>query len=71
MSCGLKITGQRDIESQSCFPTSRYCVRTLWGHDDWVRSVVPSEDGKWLVSASNDQVSHARHSFDSLMPQKS
>lgn len=34
---------------------NRYCVKTLTGHAEWVREVVPSEDGRWLVSASNDQ----------------
>jgi WD40 repeat protein len=34
----------------------RYCVKTLWGHEQWVRSVSPSEDGKLLVTASSDLV---------------
>lgn len=34
----------------------RYCVKTLGGHVEWVREVVPSDDGRWLVSASSDQV---------------
>jgi WD40 repeat protein len=34
----------------------RYCVKTLVGHLEWVRSVSPSEDGRLLVSCSNDQV---------------
>jgi WD40 repeat protein len=37
----------------------RYCVKTFTGHSEWVREVVPSEDGRWLVSASSDQVSHS------------
>jgi platelet-activating factor acetylhydrolase IB subunit alpha len=32
-------------------------VKTFTGHSEWVREVVPSEDGRWLVSASSDQVS--------------
>lgn len=35
---------------------SSYCVKTFSGHDEWVRSAVPSDDGRWLVSSSNDQV---------------
>lgn len=35
----------------------RFCAKTLWGHSEWVRSVVPSDDGRWLVSASRDHVS--------------
>ena len=43
-----------------------YCVKTLWGHDDWVRSVAPSDDGRWLVSASSDQVSVRAHAVEDL-----
>ena len=32
-----------------------FCVRTLSGHAEWVRSVAPSSDGRMLVSCSNDQ----------------
>jgi hypothetical protein len=31
-------------------------VRTLFGHEDWVRCAIPSEDGKLIASCSNDQV---------------
>ena len=31
-------------------------MKTLRGHSDWVRSVSPSFDGRWLLSAGNDQV---------------
>jgi WD40 repeat protein len=42
---------------RSCANTcSSYCVKTFSGHDEWVRSAVPSDDGRWLVSSSNDQV---------------
>lgn len=34
-----------------------YCTKTFTGHAEWVREAVPSEDGRWLVSASNDQAS--------------
>jgi len=30
-------------------------VKTIQGHADWVRDVAPSFDGRWLVSAGNDQ----------------
>lgn len=46
-----RIIGFRTDES-----VRRYCVKTLWGHEEWVRSVSPSEDGKWLVTASSDLV---------------
>ncbi|EJU00666.1 miller-Dieker lissencephaly protein [Dacryopinax primogenitus] len=32
-----------------------FCVRTFHGHAEWVRLVIPSEDGKLLASCSNDQ----------------
>jgi platelet-activating factor acetylhydrolase IB subunit alpha len=33
-----------------------YCVKTLLGHNDWVRMIrVHRPDGLWLASASNDQ----------------
>lgn len=45
-----------------------YCTKTLSGHSDWVRSVVPSDDGRLLASCSNDQVSEcfSRTSMSSL-----
>lgn len=35
---------------------TRHLVRTIIGHTDWVRHVVPSDDGRLLASASKDQV---------------
>lgn len=35
---------------------TRHLVRTIIGHTDWVRYVVPSDDGRLLASASKDQV---------------
>ncbi|KAM3434215.1 hypothetical protein MY4824_005554 [Beauveria thailandica] len=32
-----------------------YCVKTLQGHGDWVRSVCSSEDGRFLLSSSSDR----------------
>ncbi|KAH0830716.1 WD40-repeat-containing domain protein [Lanmaoa asiatica] len=34
---------------------SAHLVRTIIGHTDWVRYVVPSDDGRLLASASKDQ----------------
>ncbi|WP_414585289.1 NB-ARC domain-containing protein [Scytonema sp. PCC 10023] len=31
------------------------CIRTLWGHDDWVQSISFSPDGQILASGSRDQ----------------
>jgi len=41
-----------------------YCVRTFSGHTEWVREVVPSEDGRWLVSSSSDQVRASPSAID-------
>lgn len=30
-------------------------MKTIQGHVDWVRDVTPSFDGRWLLSAGNDQ----------------
>ncbi|RUS13167.1 hypothetical protein BC937DRAFT_86235, partial [Endogone sp. FLAS-F59071] len=62
------ITPEKMITISSCLDTNpfylfiytgsrdySYCVKTFTGHNEWVRSVVPSEDGKLLVSCSNDQ----------------
>jgi WD40 repeat protein len=35
---------------------SRHLVRTIAGHSEWVRCVVPSDDGKFLASGSKDHV---------------
>ncbi|KXJ84839.1 WD40-repeat-containing domain protein, partial [Microdochium bolleyi] len=32
-----------------------YCVKTLRGHTEWVRDVCPSPDGRFLLSAGDDQ----------------
>lgn len=32
-------------------------MRTISGHSEWVRCVVPSDDGKYLASGSKDHVS--------------
>ncbi|WP_161975826.1 WD40 repeat domain-containing protein [Tengunoibacter tsumagoiensis] len=34
--------------------TSYACIYTLYGHDDWVRSVSFDHDGKTVASASRD-----------------
>ena len=42
---------------RQCLRTpTRHLVRTIVGHTDWVRYVVPSDDGRLLASASKDQV---------------
>lgn len=46
------------VEILTFLSFSSYCIKTLSGHLDWVRSVSPSEDGRYLVTASNDQVGY-------------
>lgn len=58
----------RRVLTRLCF---RFCVKTFQGHSEWVRCVIPSDQGNLLVSCSNDQVSllfytvHIPHSGDS------
>lgn len=33
-----------------------FCVKTISGHNDWIRSALPSSDGSLLISCSVDQV---------------
>lgn len=34
--------------------TTGFCVKVLQGHNDWVRSVCPSDDGQFILSSSSD-----------------
>lgn len=33
----------------------RHCVKTLSGHSEWVRGIVPAPDGRHIISCSTDQ----------------
>jgi WD40 repeat protein len=47
----------RSVEGQPLNPLlCRFCVKTFSGHSEWVRGVIPSSDGRQLVSCSVDQV---------------
>jgi WD40 repeat protein len=52
-------------------PFTRHLVRTISGHSEWVRCVVPSDDGKYLASGSKDHVSEFCLAilFDAYLPQ--
>jgi platelet-activating factor acetylhydrolase IB subunit alpha len=41
--------------------SARHLVRTIVGHSDWVRRVVPSDDGRLLASCSSDHVSNCTY----------
>lgn len=54
-SSNLLASASRDKTIRIWDVTTGYCIRTLRGHADWVRSLSPSFDGRWLLSVSNDQ----------------
>ncbi|KAH7915312.1 WD40-repeat-containing domain protein [Hygrophoropsis aurantiaca] len=48
------VSASRDRTIRVFDVASTHLVRTILGHNDWVRCVVPSDDGRLLASASND-----------------
>jgi len=50
------VSASRDKTIKEWDVAAGYGEKSLAGHAEWVRSVEPSEDGRWLVTASNDQV---------------
>ncbi|KAF2754932.1 platelet-activating factor acetylhydrolase IB alpha subunit [Pseudovirgaria hyperparasitica] len=54
-SGNLLVSASRDHTLRIWDVTTGYCVKTIRGHSDWVRSVCPSFDGRWLLSAGVDQ----------------
>ncbi|KAI0672853.1 miller-Dieker lissencephaly protein [Trametes maxima] len=52
------VSASRDHTIRIFDVASTHLVRTITSHADWVRWVEPSEDGRLLVSASNDQTAH-------------
>ncbi|KAF8323372.1 dynein regulator [Clavulina sp. PMI_390] len=56
----LIVSASRDNTIKVWDVTNGWCVKTFTGHAQWVRCVVPSEDGKLLASCSDDQASTAR-----------
>ncbi|KAK5113799.1 protein with putative role during mitosis [Meristemomyces frigidus] len=55
LSGNLLASASRDKTIRVWDVTTGYCLRTLRGHGDWVRSLSPSFDGRWLISTSSDQ----------------
>ncbi|KAL3417806.1 nuclear distribution protein pac-1a [Phlyctema vagabunda] len=54
-SGNLLVSASRDRSLRIWDVLTGYCVKTIRGHNDWVRDVSPSFDGQWLVSGGNDQ----------------
>ncbi|KAI0156350.1 WD domain-containing protein [Xylariaceae sp. FL1272] len=54
-SSNLLVSASRDKTLRIWDVTTGYCIRTLRGHADWVRTVDPSMDGRFLLSAGTDQ----------------
>lgn len=50
------VSASRDCTIKVWDVTNGWCVKTFSGHGQWVRCVVPSDDGKLLASCSDDQV---------------
>ncbi|KAI7207707.1 Nuclear distribution protein [Hortaea werneckii] len=55
LSGNLLASASRDRTIRIWDVTTGYCLRTLRGHGDWVRSLSPSPDGRYLLSTSSDQ----------------
>ncbi|KAF2860685.1 dynein regulator [Piedraia hortae CBS 480.64] len=55
LSGNLLASASRDKTIRVWDVTTGYCLRTLRGHGEWVRSLAPSPDGRWLLSTSSDQ----------------
>ncbi|KAK4958961.1 Lissencephaly-1 [Elasticomyces elasticus] len=55
LSGNLLASASRDKTIRVWDVSTGYCLRVLRGHGDWVRSLSPSPDGRWLLSTSSDQ----------------
>lgn len=51
------VSASRDKTLKVWDVATGYCIKTISGHADWIKSVSPSFDGKFLLSGSSDQVS--------------
>jgi platelet-activating factor acetylhydrolase IB subunit alpha len=49
------VSASRDASLRIWDISTGYCLKTIGGHNDWVRDVSPSFDGQWLSSGGNDQ----------------
>lgn len=49
------VSASRDRSIRIWELATGYCTKTLEGHNDWVRWVTPSTDGRLIASCGNDQ----------------
>lgn len=49
------ISASRDKTIKYWEVATGYCLKTLTGHNDWVRFAIPDETGKFIASCSTDQ----------------
>ncbi|KAL0946571.1 hypothetical protein HGRIS_012774 [Hohenbuehelia grisea] len=49
------VSASRDCTIRVFDVASTHLIRTISGHDSWVRLVIPSEDGRLIASCSSDQ----------------
>ncbi|PGH07562.1 hypothetical protein AJ79_06232 [Helicocarpus griseus UAMH5409] len=52
LSKSLLVSASRDHTLKIWDVSTRYCMRTIQGHTDWVQDVCPSPDGKSLISTA-------------------
>lgn len=50
----LLVSASRDKTLRIWNVTTGYCVKTIRGHSNWVRTVCPSLDGRFVLSGSTD-----------------
>lgn len=49
------VSTSRDASIRIWDVVTGYCIRTIYSQGDWIYSVSPSVDGKWLVTGGRDQ----------------
>lgn len=54
-TCSFLATGSRDKTIRIWDGTTGQCLRTLSGHDNWVRALAFHPNGQHLISASDDK----------------
>jgi platelet-activating factor acetylhydrolase IB subunit alpha len=49
------VSASRDASIRIWDVTTGYCIKSIYSHGDWIYSLSPSMDGKWLVTGGRDQ----------------